>query len=352
MKAQKLEEDSRLPPESAIETLRTAGATQNAGPRLDERLASVQALLGDDLAWIERTLAASTEQGPAPATDAARHLVQRGGKRVRPTALMLSAACFGEIPRAARELAVVSELVHSATLLHDDVVDNGDERRGAPCARLLWGNGISVLAGDLLLVGALERTSEHAPELMPDLLATMRRLVEGEIIQLRGRVALDVSEATYFRILRDKTASLFAWSTKSGARLAGATPEQQERLAFFGDRLGIAFQLVDDVLDYESGQTGKTLFADLKEGKLTLPLVLAVAQRPELGALLTRIHQGDQEPVQVVSRAVLESGTCDEVRRRAREHTDAAVEALEHIPPSPARALLQSVAEQLVARVG
>jgi octaprenyl-diphosphate synthase len=352
LKAQKLEEDSRLPPESAIESLRSAGATQKAGPRLEDRLATVQAILGDDLLWIERTLAACTEVGPAPATDAAKHLVVRGGKRVRPTALLLSAACFGSIPSAARELAVVSEMVHSATLLHDDVVDNGDERRGAPCARLLWGNGISVLAGDLLLVGALERTSVHAPDIMPDLIVTLRRLVEGEIIQLRGRVALDVSEATYLRILRDKTASLFAWSTRTGARLAGASVEQQESLAFFGDRLGIAFQLVDDVLDYESDQTGKTLFADLKEGKLTLPLVLAVARQPELAALLSRIHQGDQEPVLAVSRAVVESGTCDEVRRRAREHTASAIEALQSVPPSAARALLQGVAEQLVARVG
>src|SRR5690606_29292148 len=121
-----------------------------------------------------------------------------------------------------RELAVVVELVHSATLLHDDVIDEGNERRGAPAARRLWGNGISVLAGDLLLVQALEKTASVAPELSSDLLATLRRLVDGEIVQLRGRLELDPSPAVYDLILRDKTASLFAWATRTGARVGGA----------------------------------------------------------------------------------------------------------------------------------
>ncbi len=337
-------------PAVAADILGRAAEAQAQGTRASDRIATVQDILADDLAWIEAALSGVVDEGELPATLAARHLVTRGGKRVRPIALLLSAACFGTITPAARELAVVAELVHSATLLHDDVVDEGMERRGAPTSRLAWGNAVSVLGGDLLLVHALSRTQACAPDVMPDLIATLRRLVDGEIIQLRGRSELDVSEATYERILRDKTASLFAWSTRTGARLAGASPEDQERLAGFGERLGIAFQLVDDVLDYSGESSGKTLFTDLREGKLTLPLVLAVARMPELVQPLKRIYAGDREPVSLVSRAVVESGACEDVRRRASDHTRSAVEALSAVRPGPARVLLESVAQQLAAR--
>lgn len=339
-----------LAPDEAVGALERAAVAHGADAGLQARLAAVQSLLGDDLAWVEQALSSAVADGPAPATSAARHLVERGGKRVRPLALLLSAACFGPIPPAARELAVVAELIHSATLLHDDVVDDGDERRGAPTSRRLWGNGISVLGGDLLLVHSLSRTLTHAPELMPDLVATLRQLVEGEILQLRGRTQLDVSEETYERILRGKTASLFAWATRNGARVAGADEAQQTRLGCFGERLGIAFQLVDDVLDYSGAETGKTLLADLTEGKLTLPLVLAVAKVPELLEPLSRIHAGDHEPVEKVSRVVVECGACDEVRRRACDQTRRAVDELEVLVPGPARSLLESVAYQLAER--
>jgi octaprenyl-diphosphate synthase len=350
LKPQKLEDSSSLGLDQSVHTLGAAAVAHAGDVRLERRIQNVQELLADDLRWIEGTLATAVAEGPAPGTDAAKHLVSRGGKRVRPIALLLSAACFGGINEQARELAVVSELVHSATLLHDDVIDEGMERRGAPTARLAWGNGVSVLAGDLLLVNALGRTSQHAPEAMPDLISTLRRLVEGEIVQLRGRSELDVTEATYERILRDKTASLFSWATRNGARVAGASPADQERLSGFGERLGIAFQLVDDVLDYSGEHSGKSLLADLREGKLTLPLVLAVARRPELAHSLRRIHAGDREPVQFVSQAVIETGACEEVRRRAGQYTQTAVDALKSIMPGPARGLLENVAEELARR--
>jgi octaprenyl-diphosphate synthase len=350
LKAQKLEDSSALGLHQGVSTLAAAANTHAQDPRLERRIQSVQELLAGDLGWVEAALGAAVTDGPSPGIDAAKHLVSRGGKRVRPIALLLSAACFGGINDKARELAVVSELVHSATLLHDDVIDEGMERRNAPTARLTWGNGVSVLAGDLLLVSALDRTSKHAPEAMSDLIATLRRLVEGEIVQLRGRSELDVTEATYERILRDKTASLFSWATRNGARVAGASPADQERLSGFGERLGIAFQLVDDVLDYSGQDSGKSLLADLREGKLTLPLVLAVARRPELAHSLRRIHAGDREPVQLVSEAVIETGACDEVRRRAGQYTQTAVEALSSLSSGPARSLLENVASELARR--
>ena len=158
-----------LPLETATRALAGAALSRGAEPRLSDRLADIQAVLGDDLVWVERGLREATGAGVEPAISAARHLVLLGGKRVRPLALLLSAACFGPVPAVARELAVIAELIHSATLLHDDVVDEGMERRGAPAARRIFGNGISVLAGDMLLVHALERTLQHAPDVLPDL---------------------------------------------------------------------------------------------------------------------------------------------------------------------------------------
>ena len=333
-----------------MDALRGAVATQAPGASAEQRLAEVAALFADDLLWVERALSTASAEGPSPGTDAGRHLIDRGGKRLRPLSLLLSAACFGRIPEAARELAVAAELVHSATLLHDDVIDDGAERRGAPASRVLWGNGVSVLGGDLLLVNALERTARHAPEIMPELLSTLRRLVEGEIIQLRGRVELDVSETTYDRILRDKTASLFAFATRTGARLAGADARSVDAMAAFGEELGIAFQLVDDVLDYNGENSGKTLLSDLRQGKLTLPLVLSAAKDPTLMGPLRRVFAGDHEPVGPISRSVVESGACDEVRRRAREHTARATAALDAVAMSPARSLLASVASELASR--
>jgi len=350
LKAQKIAEAQSLGIGAAVEVLRGAASTAAAPGRAEERLAEVTALFADDMSWVERELSAVSGDGPTPGSDAARHLVQRGGKRLRPVAVLLSAACFGPVPAEARDLAVVTELVHSATLLHDDVIDEGTERRGAPAARVVWSNAVSVLGGDLLLVHALDRTGRAMPALMPDLVATLRRLVEGEIVQLRGRVELDVTELTYERILRDKTASLFAFATRSGARLGGASAEAEQALSTFGEELGVAFQLVDDVLDYGAERSGKTLFTDLREGKLTLPLVLAAAKNPELAPPLKRIFAGDREPVALVSQLVLESGACDEVRARARDHTARAVRALEAVHKTPARALLASVAEELAAR--
>jgi octaprenyl-diphosphate synthase len=339
-----------IPVNNAVSSLSSAARARAVDARLERRLEEIQSVLGEDLLWVERGLAEAVALGPAPGVDAARHLVSRGGKRIRPLALLLSAACFGPIPAAARELAVVAELVHSATLLHDDVVDEGTERRGGPTARRLFGNAVSVLAGDLVLVNALERTVEHAPDVLPDLVLTLRRLVEGEIVQLRGRTELDVSEQTYERILRDKTASLFAWAARTGACLARASLADQERMSGFGERLGIAFQLVDDVLDYSGERTGKTLLGDLREGKLTLPLVLAVARHPELAEPLSRIHAGDQGPVEAVSRRVVDCGACDEARRRARRYTDAAIESLRGVSAGPARSLLEAVTRQLADR--
>ncbi len=359
--------------DTAVSALSGGARARGADPRVLGRLADVQSFLGHELAEVERCIETAVSDGPEPAVSAARHLVARGGKRVRPLALLLAARCFPfargpqpavresgireglrapeSLTAALREMAAVVELVHSATLLHDDVVDDGAERRGAVTSRRLFGNGVSVLSGDLLLVNALERTQRAAPELVPEVISTLRRLVDGEIVQLRGRTELDVSEETYFRILEDKTASLFSLSTRAGATLAGASAPGQASLGRFGEQLGVAFQLVDDVIDYAGQATGKALFADLTEGKMTLPLVLAIELDPGLRELVARIHGGDPGPVSEVSRRVVASGSCDEVRRRARQATEDALTALSEIEQTPASRFLEVVARELTQRV-
>ena len=339
-------------PAAAVEALRATATVERVGERTHRRLADAHGIVGADMAWVEAELARAAREGAAPGTQAAAHLLDAGGKRVRPLAVLLSAACFGEVSPAARSLAVVAELVHAATLLHDDVIDDADERRGRPASRRLWGNAVSVLGGDLLLTHALERAVEAAPALMPDLIGTLRRLVDGEIVQLRGRTRLDLSESTYFVIVRGKTSSLFSWAARAGAFAGGAARDASEALGEYGAHLGVAFQLVDDVLDYagDPAATGKALFGDLREGKITLPLVRAIAAIPSLTPEVERARAGDDAASKRLLAGVLESGACEEVRVLARTETDRALAALSRVPEGLPRDLLACVAAELASR--
>ncbi len=344
-----------MEPALGASTLRDTATLERVGPRTAMRLAEVAELFAADMAYVETALRAEAREGLSPAVDAASHLLEAGGKRVRPLCVLLAAACFGDVlPPATRDLALASEMVHLATLLHDDVVDDGQERRGQATARRLWGNAVSVLAGDLLLTHALERTAAASPgPTLDDLFKTLRRLVDGEIVQLRGRTELDTREATYFTIVRDKTASLFAWAARSGARAAGAPEAAVAALGDFGSHLGVAFQLVDDALDYagEARHTGKSLLADLHEGKLTLPLLRAVQAAPALLPLLSAARGGDEVASARLLSAVRESRGVEEAKTLARKETQAALAALALVPASRARELLACVAEELAGRI-
>jgi octaprenyl-diphosphate synthase len=343
--------DMSLSTDSAIKAL-SISAKKVDDTHVGQRLEQVQSLLEGELAWVETALSSVSASLTKPIDDAVAHLVSRGGKRIRPTAVLLSAACVGPISDAVRELAVVVELVHTATLLHDDVIDEGMERRSAPTARRIWGNAMSVLAGDTLLVHSLGRIQKFAPQLLVDLLETLQRLVGGEVLQLKNRAEIDLTIESYEYILREKTASMFQFATLGGARLAGGAPHVQLALGEFGERLGMAFQLVDDVLDYQGVDTGKTLGADLIEGKVTLPLVLAVQKEPGLAALVEAVRQ---EPsarlVEELRGKVVATGACELVRLRASGETEAAIEALDLLSDTPARRLLTSVAQKLAQRV-
>jgi len=337
----------------AAEKLGEVAVAERVGERAASRLVELRSLFGADLAYVERELAKDSKDGVAPATDAAAHLLMAGGKRVRPLCVLLSAACFGPDEAATRDLAVVAELVHLATLLHDDVVDDADTRRGAIVARKVWGNAVSVLAGDLLLTHALERTAAAAPgPTMTELIATLRRLVDGEVIQLRGRTRVDPTESVYFSIVEGKTASLFSWAARAGARSGGASIAQIDALGSFGRNVGVAFQLVDDALDYQGdpAQTGKKLLGDLREGKVTLPLIAAIEARPELSRALDAAREGDDDAAGELFAAVTACHGAETARARARRHTNTALAALATLPPSRARDLLGALATELTSR--
>jgi octaprenyl-diphosphate synthase len=248
-----------------------------------------------------------------------------------------------------------------ATLLHDDVIDDSDQRRGRPTSRRVWGNAVSVLAGDMLLVEALRLASlgvtndRHDGQTWTELVTTLGRLVDGEIIQLRGRLSVSLDEATYFDIVRGKTASLFEWALRAGARTGGASLAAIDALGRFGASLGVAFQLVDDLLDYDgdAAHTGKTLFADLAEGKVTLPLIRAasLAGGAEIPGLVARVREGDEVAARELGVLVRRSGACELVRQLARAETDRALSELANVPRCAAREALADVARGLAARV-
>jgi len=335
------------------------GASAPRGVRPEKAQAALAQVprLPDELAELEARLTAATRDAEATLQAAARHLVSAGGKRIRPTLTLLACgACGGEMGVAA-PFGVAAELTHSATLLHDDVIDDGPMRRGLPASRVIWGNSVSVLAGDWLLTRALEIVAGHpaSARALPALLATMRRLVEGEVLQLSLRGGFRATEQDYFAVVQGKTASLFGWAAAAGAWAAGADGETPAALSAFGEGVGTAFQLVDDALDYaaEPELLGKRLGADLIEGKATLPLIRAVRADPGLRGRLQRLVDGEERAEALapeVIDAVKRDGGVEAARAIARERTREAMAALERVPDGVHRRALAEAAWTLTER--
>lgn len=315
-------------------------------------LEAITRLLDETLPLLEHAVLSSA-RGPEPLPQASVHLLQAGGKRVRPTACLLMATACGGDPRRAVPLAAAAELIHSATLLHDDVIDEGEERRNRPASRVLWGNLVSVLSGDLLLTRALSLVESAAvPGSMRDLLDTLERLIGGEVAQLHARDRDDLGREGYLRIVSGKTASLFGFACRSGARAAGRE-DLVEAAGSFGEQVGVAFQVIDDVLDLagDPREVGKRLGADLAEGKTTLPLALALERGgAELAGLLPLARRGDAHAARAVSAHPLVREACDDARTYAAEQSRAALAALDLLPNGRARELLRSLAHHLTRR--
>ena len=313
--------------------------------------------LASELVALEGDLADLVSGDDRKAASAARYLLASGGKRVRPVVCMLAnrALGVGEPLAAVRRLSVVAEAVHSATLLHDDVIDLGETRRDRPAARLVYSNAASVLGGDLLLIQALAIVNEAGtPALMTSLLDVLRRMIDAESLQLENRGRADVSAEDYFRVVEGKTASLFEWAAEAGGRLAGADDASVGELRRYGAAVGVAFQLLDDLLDLcrDPDLIGKSVLQDVGMGTVTWPVIHALQGRDGLAARVAAAAQGEGDEALTTDllAAVAESGAIALTRQRIQACTAEALEALHSLPASPARDALGSVATALAER--
>lgn len=319
---------------------------------LTARLVALRGLLAGDLAEVEDALVSVGLDADTPAHRSARHLLALGGKRLRPICVALASHVGAGFTPAARTFAIAVEMVHSATLLHDDVVDLSDRRRGADAARVVYGNAASIFGGDWLLADALCRVQAAGVEgALERMLDVVKEMVAAEALQLAARGRVRTSTSDYFRIVQGKTASLFRWAMFAGGRAGGVATRECEALESYGGMLGLAFQIVDDVLDFagEPESTGKDLLTDLREGKMTYPLLLAVEKDPGLAPLLEANCQGDEvtvtpELARRIARVMSEGGVVEDCLSLATRICKDAARCLEMLPVSPARAALEDVA--------
>jgi octaprenyl-diphosphate synthase len=286
----------------------------------------------------------------------AKYIIKTKGKRVRPILVLLSADICGGVTEESYRGATLVEILHTATLIHDDVVDDADTRRGFASINAVWKNKIAVLMGDYLLSRGLLLSLEHDDFAFLKITSTsVRRMSEGEIHQIQKVRKLDMDEATYLRIIGDKTASLLSTCCEIGATSATHDHEQRRRLREFGERVGLAFQIRDDILDYTSRRsiTGKPSGLDLSEKKLTLPLIHALKQssRSDAREILSTIRDGGKKMrVQQVMNFVHEHGGIEYATARARGFAEEAVRLLEPFPDSASKRSLLGFASFVVDR--
>lgn len=324
---------------------------------LAARIAGLRAWIAADLDEVEQSLAA-LDRGEDPVRRAGRHLLAQGGKRLRPMCVALAARAGSGFDRNARDLAVAAELVHDATLLHDDVVDLGDLRRGAPSARVVYGNAASIFAGDWLLVEALVRIRATGMDDMLDrALDVLKQMLAAESLQLALRGKIPGGTEDYFRVVEGKTASLFRWALRAGARAGGLDEPRCLALEDFGAKLGVAFQVMDDVLDVagDGAVLGKEVFSDLREGKLTHPLMVAIERDAALRGVIAEICASesaalDPAALRRVTSALKETGAVEESVALARRLGGEAVAGLDVLPAGRARDALADVAAAMIQR--
>lgn len=320
---------------------------------------TLAALLAPEMQAVDRLIKARMVSDHAPRIpEVTAHLVEAGGKRLRPLLTLASARLCGYEGPYHVHLAATVEFIHTATLLHDDVVDESAQRRGRPTANLMWDNKSSVLVGDYLFSRAFQLMVETGSLRVLDILANASATIaEGEVLQLTAAQDLRTDAGIYLQVVRGKTAALFAAATEVGGVIAGAPEDQVTALREYGDALGIAFQIVDDLLDYggSSAVMGKNTGDDFRERKLTLPVIKAVA-KADAGerAFWSRvIEAGKQEDgdLQQAIDLMQRHGTLAQTRAEALEWAEKAKAAVRRLPNSELRGLLVGLAEYVVARV-
>lgn len=287
----------------------------------------------------------------------ARYIVRQKGKRVRPILVFLSAKACGEVNESTYRAATLVEILHTATLVHDDVVDDADTRRGLASINAVWKNKIAVLMGDYLLSRGLLLSLESNDHYFLQCTSNaVKRMSEGELLQIQKSRQLDIDEATYLKIIGDKTASLFSTCTEIGAASTSDDPQRRAQMRDFGEHLGVAFQIRDDLLDYLGRRhvIGKPTGTDLKEKKLTLPLIHALRQGPREDAkrALRAIKKGaKQKDVEWVIDFVRDAGGIEYAVAKAGHYADLAQRDLATLPDSPAKDSLFQFTDFVIERV-
>lgn len=311
----------------------------------------------EDMDAVNRLILSRSNSPVDMVPEVANHLIDAGGKRLRPMLTVGAAALFGKAAGNQIRFAAAVEFMHNATLLHDDVVDESDMRRGRPAARTIWGNQASVLVGDFLLGQAFLMMVESGDiEALGVLSHAAAVIAEGEVFQLAKARDLSTTLEDYEKIIHAKTATLFAAATEVGAMAGGADPVARKALAAYGRELGMAFQLVDDVLDYggAKGTLGKNTGDDLREGKMTLPVILALesATAEERGTIQSALGNpgAGESGFQAVLAILNRYGTLAQTMTRAERHATAARAALAEIAPSGHRDIFYHVPEFCTAR--
>ncbi|HCQ63854.1 MAG TPA: polyprenyl synthetase family protein [Rhodobacteraceae bacterium] len=314
--------------------------------------------LADDLAEVNDLIRTRMHSEHAPRIpEVTAHLVEAGGKRLRPMLTIAAARLMGYPGPYHVHLAATVEFIHTATLLHDDVVDGSEKRRGRPTANLLWDNKSSVLVGDYLFARSFQLMTETGNlEVLKILSRAAATIAEGEVLQLTAATDISTDEGVYLQIVRGKTAALFSAACEVGGVIAGADARAVEALAGFGDAMGIAFQIADDLLDFWGDEgIGKNNGDDFRDRKLTLPMIkaIAAADEGERAFWERTIGQGRQSEgdLEEALRLMEAHGTLEATRQDAVSWSDKAKAALEGLPEDPIRDMLTDVADYVVARL-
>ncbi|UTA80200.1 octaprenyl diphosphate synthase [Halomonas sp. XH26] len=315
----------------------------------------LHAVVADDFDAVNRTIVAQLNSKVPLVETIGQYIIESGGKRLRPLLVLLAARSLGYEGDKHITLATLIEFMHTSTLLHDDVVDESHMRRGKKTANDAWGNAPSVLVGDFLYSRSFQMMVDvGSMRIMSILSGATCVIAEGEVLQLTNIGNPSISEADYFETIQGKTAMLFEAASHSGAVLADATPEQERALQYYGRYLGLAFQLIDDLLDYQGDAEamGKNVGDDLAEGKPTLPLIHAMERgTPEQAKLIRQvIRKGGLEQLDEVLEIINATGALEYTRARAVEMADKALAELDALPPSPYRDSMANIARLAVDR--
>jgi octaprenyl-diphosphate synthase len=312
-------------------------------------------LIASDMLAMDEVVATRLQSDVPLVSEVSKYIVAAGGKRLRPALLLLMCGVLDFRGAQRYNLAAVVEFIHTATLLHDDVVDESKLRRGRATANEAFGNPASVLVGDFLYSRAFQMMVEAGDmRIMQTLAEATNVIAEGEVMQLMNMHDASLSEESYLRVIRSKTAKLFEASARIAALLAGSSVAIEQRCAAFGRALGTAFQVIDDVLDYDGdvAEMGKNLGDDLREGKATLPLIIALQRgsTSEQALIRNAIESGDTAEMTQIVAIVEKTGAIVATRDAAAVEARHALDALAGLPPNPYRLVLEGLASDLLVR--